>query len=376
MATHPRLAVKVLYLDSIGLDGTIVPDFGALKWDIPILEGYAYEFLRNVSPFRFSPYVGRINPALFWRIRQGPYDAVLIHGHTPVSNWLALLAARCARAKVVCRSEGSAVVPGNLESARVLQILHRCLQRLFYRYCDIVAYSCNDNRSYHLTRGARPEQMVFMPCAVDARALRRLARTACSPETLRRRIGVSLTTPIVVSVGRLTTRKRLSDCISAVATAGRRINEAHLVIIGDGPQREALERQSQAMGLRDRVHFLGFVNQRGVVEALLASDVFVLASSKDPSPKALSEALVFGLPVVCSRSVGTARDLVHDGRNGYRFPCGDVRALAEVLVLLLGEESTRRELGARSVDLAAQWTFEAGVQALVRKLDSVFETSP
>jgi glycosyltransferase involved in cell wall biosynthesis len=377
IAQHPRLRLHVLFLDTVGIDGSVDPTMGApMKWDLPLLDGYSSEFVRNLSPFRFTPIVHRLNPAIGRRLAAAPYDAVVLHGYLTLSNWLALRAARRLGLKVVYRGEGS-LRGGDRHDSPPVNALKRPVNAWFLRHCDAIAYSSLDNRAYQLERGAPAERLFPMPCSVDNDELEAMRARAAAPEAVRERLRLPAGASLVVSVGRFTENKRTRDLVAALAEPPLRGRpEVHLLLVGDGPLRRELEAQAAAAGLAGRVHFAGFLNQPEVVEALLASDVFALGSSHgDPSPKALSEALYLGRPVVCSEGVGTCRDLVEDGRNGFVVPTGDTAALARRLAEVL-DHPRRGELGRRSHELGRAWDFHAGVEALVQRLDLLLRAAP
>jgi glycosyltransferase involved in cell wall biosynthesis len=372
MASHPRLDVQVFYLDSVGVDGTVDPTMRAeLRWDMPLLDGYRHEFLRNLSVFRFTPVVHRINPSVVPRLLRGRYDAVMLHGHLTLSNWLALVAGRCRRSRLIFRGEGT-LLGIDLRKRSPLRSIAKLVSATFLGSCDAVAYSSQDNRSYLLSRGAAPERLFPMPCAVDNELLDRLAALAASRAEFRRRYGIPEAAVLVLSIGRFLELKRMQDCIRALVVPPLRGRaDVRLALAGDGPERERLEREAGLPGLEDRVHFLGFLNQQALVEAMLGSDLFVLASSIDRSPKALSEALYLQLPVVCSDRVGTAAELVEPSSNGFIYPCGDVSALAARISEALEDPARRQAMGQRSREIAMRNDFGAGVESLVRKLDEL-----
>jgi glycosyltransferase involved in cell wall biosynthesis len=97
-----------------------------------------------------------------------------------------------------------------------------------------------------------------------------------------------------------------------------------------------------------------------------AADVFALSSDYDPSPKALSEALVFSLPIVCTKMIGTAPDLVKEGENGYLYQVGDVETLSSRLYTLLNDEKHRKAMGRKSRALADQWSAKAAGASIVQ----------
>ncbi len=375
LAAHPRIDLKVIYLDRIGIDGSVDPTMkGQMKWDVPLLDGYSYEFVRNLSPFRFTPIVNRVNPALFKSLRARRYDAVVVHGYLTLSNWLVLLAAKATGMKTLCRAEGSAR-GRTLHDGAAVNLLKHPLNAFFLRRCDAIACSSEDNRRYHLGRGAPADRLFPMPCAVDNEALESLRREAPSGDDFRRSHGLPCDVRLVTTVGRFAENKCTSDCLDAFATATLRSREdVHLALVGDGPLRGELERQARELGIEKRVHFIGFLNQSGVVASLMASDLFLLASNRDPSPKALSEALYLGLPIVCSDGVGTSFELVHGEENGLIYPCRDSNALAEAIDTVLGDPGRMEQMGQHSHEIALKNDFRVGVESLVHKLDEMLDS--
>lgn len=375
MARHPRFDLQVLYLDRVGIDGAIDPTLNApMKWEMPLLEGYEHEFVTNVSPFRFTPVIQRINPGLFSRLRAEPWDAVIVHGYLIVSNWLAVLAAKTRGTTLVYRGEGS-LRGGAKHEGPLVDALKHPLNAFFLRSCDAIAYSSEDNRAYQLSRGAPEERLFPLPCAVDNEALEDLAGRARSRAAFRAEHGIPDDAKLVINVSRFQRHKGTADCIAAFSAGplGDR-EDVHLVIIGDGPLRQELHAQARASVAADRIHFLGFVNQPEVVEAVLASDLFLLASTRgDPSPKALSEALYLSRAAVCSDGVGTCEDLITPGENGLIFPAGDVEALARSVTEVLADPERLREMGKRSHEVARANDFQAGVDSLAAKLDELRE---
>lgn len=365
MAEHPDLDVQVFYLDKMGIDGTVEPTTGnKLAWDLPLLDGYPHRFLRNWSPARFTAIVDRINPSLPAALLGGGFDAAMFHGWLPLTNWLGTLTALAGRMRLVYRGEGSLLGKESAPEPSRFSLKLK-LNRLFLHQMDAVAYSCADNRRYQLSRGARPESLFAMPCAVDNAMLQEAARGA-KPDALRQRLGIAPGDTVVMAAGRFTERKGMSDIVSALPAG------AHLVLAGAGPLEQALRRQVADEGKQSRVHFLGFVNQGQLLEAMLASDIFAMASSYDPSPKAMSEALAFGLPLVCSDKVGTCEDLVQS--NGFRFSCGDVSALHDRLKRLHEDKPLRARMSQEAKTLASENDFAASVASLLRKLDQLKET--
>jgi glycosyltransferase involved in cell wall biosynthesis len=145
--------------------------------------------------------------------------------------------------------------------------------------------------------------------------------------------------PRVLFVGRVAPQKRPLDL---PGIAERLPPQAQLVIVGDGPQRDALEAQLDRSPARNQTHLVGFVPHHRVPAFLACADVLVLPSAYEELGSVLVEAMAAGLPVVATR-VGGIPDLIQHEVTGLLAPVGDVPALAAAVTRLLDD----RELAAR-----------------------------
>jgi glycosyltransferase involved in cell wall biosynthesis len=120
------------------------------------------------------------------------------------------------------------------------------------------------------------------------------------------------------------------------------------VLVGDGPQRDDLQRLAASLGLADRVRLLGV--RRDVAEIVAASAVFVVASLNEGLSQAVLEAMALGIPVVAT-DVGGTSDAVRPGHTGWLVPPGDSSGLATAIEEALGDrrEATTRAVAAREL---------------------------
>ncbi len=139
-------------------------------------------------------------------------------------------------------------------------------------------------------------------------------------------------------VGRLVAAKGLFTLLEALARAGR--PDLRLTLIGDGPERAALEAEARRLGLAAR--FLGYRGQSEVAEAMRAADALVLPSFAEGLPVVLMEAGASGLPVIATRLAGV-EELVVDGGSGLIVPPGDADALAHAIDRLADMPREARE---------------------------------
>jgi glycosyltransferase involved in cell wall biosynthesis len=172
--------------------------------------------------------------------------------------------------------------------------------------------------------GLDPERVVVVPNPAPALAV------PAAPE----RRGL-------VFAGRITRQKALGTALEAIA----RVPEADLLVLGDGPDRERLERHATELGLNGRVRFAGSVPRADVLRAFAAADALVLSSDWENFPHTAVEALALGTPLIAT-AVGGVPEIVVDGVNGLLVPPGSPDALAEAIGRFTGSAELRAQLAA------------------------------
>ena len=235
---------------------------------------------------------------------------------------------------------------GTLSPARKsdkLSMVSRLRSRFYQKFDAVIAYSSKAAEDYR--RAGVPDERIFVAHnsvsteSADA-ALKRFPAGGLKVQEWRASLGLSR--PTVICVGRLIPGKRLDLLIEACRENG---DDCDLVIVGEGPERSALEQLAAKRFPRTR--FLGHLEGDSLSIAFGASDVFVLPGT---GGLAIYEAMAHGKPVIVGQGDGTESDLVYDGRNGCRVSPGDVGELTSAiqaylrqpeLVIKAGQESRR-----------------------------------
>jgi glycosyltransferase involved in cell wall biosynthesis len=196
----------------------------------------------------------------------------------------------------------------------------------------------------------------------DPERFRDLDRGAAS-DRLRTELGVDAGVHLVAFVGYLDARKRADRAVEVHARLVAGGGQAHLVVVGDGPRRDALEADVARRGVGDSVSFLG---RRADVEQVLAgADVLVITSDVEGIPGVAIEALMAGCPVV-TVPVGGVAEVVEDGVTGVVLADADPGRAADTVRALLDDEPRRRAMGAAGRARTDRFSAAAAARAYER----------
>jgi glycosyltransferase involved in cell wall biosynthesis len=199
-----------------------------------------------------------------------------------------------------------------------------------------------------------PEKVSVVCNGVDTSAF----ASRSERSSIRSSLGIPLKAPVIGTVGRLDEVKCQDLLIRAFSRVREHVNDAHLLLVGDGPQRQSLQTLAQELEVSNRVHFAGYQPQPQ--KFLAAMDLFALPSRLEGMPLVILEAWAAGLPVIASR-VGGVPSLVN-GSCGLMFDSGDQQALERLLLKLL-TDSREADRMSRAGLKRAQLEFDTSVMA-------------
>lgn len=240
----------------------------------------------------------------------------------------------------------------------------RAIERLLARVTDrIIAISPSQRDDLVRRFGiARPDATVVIPVGLDLAPL--LAHA--SMPSLRHEFGIGEESVVFGFVGRLVPIKNVPGLITAFSSVLSRVPDATLLIVGDGPERPAVERAIRDLGLENRVRVPGWLEDLASIYATM--DVCVLSSRNEGTPVAVIEAMAAQRPVVATRAGGVV-DVIVDGETGVLVPRDDVNALSEAMVRLARDPGLRARMGERGRQVAAS---RFGYERLVDEIDRLY----
>jgi glycosyltransferase involved in cell wall biosynthesis len=189
---------------------------------------------------------------------------------------------------------------------------------------------------------------------------------------------------VMVTVGRLVARKAAAQLVDVLATS--RISNAHLLVIGDGPDADAIIRRAAELGMLSRVHLPGQVTEAEKYAALAGADLFVSTSQHEGFGLVFLEAMAFGLPIVCYDRGGQT-DFLGSGETGFVVKLNDGAAFAHAVHALHADIYLRRRMGQRNRQLVENYfidscaaryeqVFEAAIEQRARAHRSVASPAP
>jgi glycosyltransferase involved in cell wall biosynthesis len=286
-------------------------------------------------------------------LRQEPVD--VLHAHMFGSNVCGTVLGRLNRVPVIVAHEHTWSYEG--------QPLRRFIDReLVARGATVfLAVSREDRRRMIEVEGISPDDVRFLPIGIPP-------LPAPSGRDVRAELGIEPGVPVVGTVCELRPQKALEVLVEAAALLREQTPGLRVLVAGDGPDRERLERLVRRQGLAQVVTLLGL--RRDVPDLLAALDVCVCCSDFEGSPLAVMEYMAAGKPIVATR-VGGVPDLVVDGVTGHLVPPRDPRSLAEAVAGLLADPRRRRRLGDQG---RLRQRREFDLDGTVRRLEDLYET--
>ena len=324
-----------------------------------ILKGYDHRFLKNFTFNEKEGFFSRVNLGIIPKILFGKYDVVLMHGYDKLTSIIILLSCIISRKKIIFR--GESILRGNEDSLTIKNRLKTIYLRTFLSLCNKVLYSCSGNKEFFLNYKVPFKKLVYIPCAVNNDFFQEnIKKLSPNIKDIKNLLGIADEDFVVSMCCSFTARKRPIDLIKAAIKMNNK--NIFLLFIGDGPQRSLIESKLKGTGIR--YHITGFLGQNQISQYYLISDVSVVLSDYDPSPKAMNEAINFSNCIVTTDSVGTAYDLIRDNDNGFIINAGDIRALEIILTNLESDRENVKKMGQKSLNTVSSFNYRKNARAI------------
>jgi glycosyltransferase involved in cell wall biosynthesis len=366
LAVRREIDLLVAYCSLVGSQSTLDPDFGVkVAWDVPVLEGYSWVHVPNISPEPgLAGFFGLLNPGLWKTIRSGGFDVVInLTSYIHASFWITVAATKVQTVPLLLGMDATQIAP--LDGKKWKLGIKRALWPRLYGLADVVVVPSSGGVSLMRSLGIPAERVVQTAHSVDN------AWWADQASKVDRRVvrgswNIPESAAVVLFCGKLQPWKRPHDALRAFARSS--VEGSYLVFAGDGPLRTDLEAEAHTLGIAHSVRFLGFVNQSNLPAVYRSSDVLVLPSEYEAFGLVVNEAMLCGCPVIVSDRVGARFDLVREGETGFIFPVASVDALTALLYENLTTRSRLNQMANAAQEQMKGWSPEKNVEGLIEAI--------
>jgi glycosyltransferase involved in cell wall biosynthesis len=285
------------------------------------------------------------------------FDVINTHFVVPTGPVGHLLARYYGVPNILSVHGGDLYDPSKRLSPHRIGLLLKPIARLLRRADVLVGQSRNTLQHVEEIYGVRRDAQLI-PLGIE--------RPPSVAKATRADFGIPSDAFVMVTVGRVVARKATPQLVKALAAAQR--PDTHLLIVGDGPEADAVRSAAAEAGLSDRVHLLGQVSDERKYQALGIADVFVSATQHEGFGLVFLEAMAYGLPVI-SYDHGGQTDFLVDGKTGYLVALNDFKRLTQSIVDLHDRPQARAAMGDYNRKLVENYFIEN----CARQYETVFQ---
>lgn len=321
-----------------------------VNWDIPLLEGYDYQFQQAGNRSQ--------NQVLVRAIEQWRPQAILVYGWNPPGH---LAVMRYFKGKIPVWFRGDSTMLDEKPGLR--QWARRWFLRWVYRHVDLAFYVGTQNRRYFEAHGLKKQQLHFAPHAIDNERFsdvegKNYGNLAAA---WRQDLSIPETDFVILFAGKFEPKKAPNLLLEAFKhlQEEKTLPSLQLVFVGSGELESELKQVAKKI---PNVHFLGFQNQSKMPVVYRLGNLFVLPS-KGPGETwglAVNESLASGTPVLVSDKVGCAIDLATPSASSIVFEAGNLDSLKQSLkeqILRLSKDSIL-DIKINTCSVITNWSFE------------------
>lgn len=402
-----ELALKVFYTAGDLSQNKYDPGFQQkIEWDIPLLDGYEFEFLENIAKHKGSHHFkGIVNQNAILQIKAYQPDEILIYGWAYQSH---LKIIQYFNGKIPVYFRGDSTLLN--EKFNFKSILKTIFLKWVYSHIDTAFYVGSANKAYFKKYGLKEHQLILAPHAIDNdRFAKDQKREA---DIIRNQFNIKAEDMLILFAGKLDLVKNPELLLEAfvelmkdldvrtcqpdrlgpkskdidpelrITVQGSEVmvgdiqttndkrqtnkqltTQIHLLFVGNGVLEKSLKCKVESLKLKD-VHFLNFQNQTQMPAVYQACNLFCLPSKSETWGLAVNEAMACGKAILVSDKVGCAEDLVNT-QNGAIFESGNIVDLSQKLIALTNDKSTLKKMGENSLMHIQKWNFKQQMNAIV-----------
>ena len=355
-----KTEIEVCYYSDISVKGGLDKGFGKeIKWDVPLLEGYRFVFVKNwrKNQSMDTRFLNAFNPGIIGELRKSKSKIVVINSWAYATDWLVLIFAPLFGKKIWLRTENP--INKELNKSTFIRFFKKILLKhiLFRFVIDKFLFIGTRNKKFYEYYGVTDEsRFVFTPYCVDNNSMNtKYLELKQEKDKIRKKLGIPSDKKIILFTGKYIIQKQPLDLLKAFQLLPN--DEFALIMVGEGELRSPMQQFIETHKLSG-VMLTGFVNQSEIWEYYIAADVFVMCSNSETWGLSVNEAMNFHLPVVVSEASGCSADLVKSGKNGFVFKEGNIEELAATIKKATDNKDINSEMGEASASIIQDYTID------------------
>jgi glycosyltransferase involved in cell wall biosynthesis len=354
LAEHAEVEPHVIFLSET--------DRSLRNWHVYKEEiQFSYEVLPSLRK-RIGKLNVLLNSGIPRALRNARPELILCGGYNYLASWQAALWARHSETPFLMWVES------NAHDQRHQYGAVEYLKKKILRWCDAYVVPGRMSREYLTCLGAAPDTIYTAPNAVD-NAFYSRAASSIRANSAEHRCAHRLPDQYFLYAGRLVPAKGVFDLLQAYALLSPEVrSQFGLVFAGSGEAESELRTKARAIS-PGTVLFPGFAQRENLAIFYTLADILLFPTHSDPWGLVVNEAMVCGLPIICSSVAGCSADLVEDGVNGLLVPPGDVARLASSMDVLARNPQMRSQMSRNSLERIANYSpiaWAEGVAQAVR----------
>ncbi len=356
---------KIIYLTNHGTNSKFDKEFNTkFKWDIPLLEGYNYDFIKNnsLSPGVYNGFFGVVNFSIIKKLYNLKKNTiVVVHGWSPLSCFASIVLSKIFGSKTCLRAETP--LSHEIKKSKVKLFFRKIIFKYFlFKMIDKFLFIGKENKKFYKFYGVNEKKLIYTPYSVNNNKFHNLFIDNIDKKNqFKKELGLDLNQKIILFSGKLISKKNPIDLLESVISIKNK--DLFVVFMGDGILRKKMETIAIENNFTN-YKITGFVNQSEVYKYYLISDLFVMCSGIGETwGLSTNEAMNFNLPVVISSLTGCSSNLVD--KNGYIFKTGDVKDLSlKIKMFFKNNLEIRNEMGLKSKEIISKYSYEKIINGL------------
>jgi glycosyltransferase involved in cell wall biosynthesis len=340
-------------------------EFGvAIAWDIPLLKGYKYTFLKNYAlKESLDSFTGLINFGVIKTLFKAKKNSIIwIHGWNYATLIMALIFGKLLGHRIFFRGDNTAVIENKKPNTFIKRLKTFWLSQFIFKLTDAFLAVGNQNIDYYKLLNVPEHKVVFAPHCVDNQRFINF-KNQNNAATIRQKLGIPPHKKVIICAGKYIDKKRPLDLLNALILLPN-YKDIFIVFVGEGHLRYEMEQFITTHHLQENVLLTGFINQQLMPHYYLAADLYVMCSGMyETWGLSTNEAMCFGLPVILSDMVGSAYDLING--NGFMYKSGNINALAQHIDTIFSlSKPDFQKMQQRSMDIISQYQYENIIKGL------------